>query len=243
MINNLAVASTLEQAGQAENLRQFFALRLVGHGLEIGPMNRPLPRHSGASVDYLDILTVDEHRSLKPELRRQLLVEPHIVDDAQELSVIDDNSYDFVAAACVLAQLRNPILALKHWLRVVRPGGVLYLVISDPGSSESKLRRRCSLEHAILDYTYPSEERDYEHYLDFVSRVKGIRGVAALEVADRLAGEDAIIDFHPFEAASMMDILKWISTNVAALEILAGPLEDTVRGEFHYLVSKLPGSV
>src|SRR5687768_664147 len=40
-----------------------------------------------------------------------------------------DHSLDYVIASHVLEHVANPIAALAEWYRVVRPGGIIYLVV------------------------------------------------------------------------------------------------------------------
>ena len=50
--------------------------------------------------------------------------------DAQLLSGVQDEQFDFVYSSHCLEHLNNPIEGLKNWLRVLKPGG--YLVVSIP---------------------------------------------------------------------------------------------------------------
>lgn len=51
--------------------------------------------------------------------------------DAQQLSSIASNSYDFVHSSHCLEHLENPEVALSNWLRVLKPGGHLIVVVPD----------------------------------------------------------------------------------------------------------------
>jgi ubiquinone/menaquinone biosynthesis C-methylase UbiE len=50
--------------------------------------------------------------------------------DAQMLSNVADQTFDFIFSSHCLEHMRDPYEALSNWIRVVRPGG--YLVISVP---------------------------------------------------------------------------------------------------------------
>ena len=52
--------------------------KLSGKGLEIGPLHRPMMRHEGMDIDYIDRCTVEELRRHYPELCDLPLVEPTI---------------------------------------------------------------------------------------------------------------------------------------------------------------------
>jgi SAM-dependent methyltransferase len=51
--------------------------------------------------------------------------------DAQMLSTVADNSLDFVHSSHCLEHMRDPREALHHWLRVLKPGGHLIVIIPD----------------------------------------------------------------------------------------------------------------
>lgn len=53
--------------------------------------------------------------------------------DATEVPFVD-SSFDRILATCLLLHLPQPIVALKDWLRVLKPGGVIDLLIPcEPG--------------------------------------------------------------------------------------------------------------
>ena len=49
-----------------------------------------------------------------------------------------DHSLDYVVASHVLEHVANPVAALAEWYRVVRPGGIIYLVVP---------HRQCTWDH------------------------------------------------------------------------------------------------
>lgn len=51
--------------------------------------------------------------------------------DAQLLATIADNSLDFVHSSHCLEHMRDPKEALHHWLRVLKPGGHMVILIPD----------------------------------------------------------------------------------------------------------------
>ena len=85
----------------------------------------------------------------------------------RQCATVADASFDFVVAAHVIEHTRNPIATLRTWLRVLKPGGLLYLVVPDKRYTFDRARVRTTLEHVIFDYLEPSRERDLEHFLDY----------------------------------------------------------------------------
>lgn len=81
---------------------------LVGRGLDIGSGDDPL-RAPHASVEAWDL----------PE------------GDAEGLLTLRDATYDFVYSSHCLEHMRSVETALRNWVRVLKPGGYLYLAIPD----------------------------------------------------------------------------------------------------------------
>lgn len=55
-------------------------------------------------------------------------VQPHHVCDATQL-LFADGSFDFVVTSHLIEHLKNPRAAIREWLRVVRPGGFVCLIV------------------------------------------------------------------------------------------------------------------
>ena len=51
--------------------------------------------------------------------------------DAQYLERIEDESFDFVYSSHCLEHMVDPAVAIKHWIRVVKPGGHLVIQVPD----------------------------------------------------------------------------------------------------------------
>jgi SAM-dependent methyltransferase len=66
---------------------------------------------------------------------------------------LESNSQDFVLASHVMEHMPNPIKALLEWHRVVRPEGVLFLVIPQPTACPGDVGRPLTtLEHCLEDF-------------------------------------------------------------------------------------------
>ena len=51
--------------------------------------------------------------------------------DAQYMSSIEDNTYDFVHSSHCLEHLNDPKIALTNWIRICKPGGHIVVTIPD----------------------------------------------------------------------------------------------------------------
>jgi SAM-dependent methyltransferase len=218
--------------------RTHFTGRLAGSGIEIGALYKPMVCHAGMTVRYADCLPAASLRAMYPELAGERLVEPDIVDDAQVLGTVESASCDFVIAAHVLEHLPNPIQAIENWLRILRPAGLLYLVVPDKRVSFDRARVRTSIEHLLLDYRRPSADRDFEHFLEYASLVHNARGEAALREADRLKQTAHSIHFHVLMPSDVVAMLQWMAVHVQPLAIVEGPCMNPHDDEFHVLIRK-----
>jgi|GEM_PF-327180 len=116
----------------------------------------------------------------------------HFVElDAQTLS-FEDASFDRLAATCLLMHLDDPESALRDWRRVVRPGGVLDILIPcDPGAAVRLYRALFSRRRA--------KKLGFE-YFDLVNASDHKRPVGSLLTITRyvFADDDMQIDWFPF---------------------------------------------
>lgn len=217
--------------------RVHFSSKLSGEGLEIGPLHRPMVTHSGMNMKYVDRCTVAELREHYPELNDLPLVEPHILDDAESLKNVSNESFDFLISAHVIEHMKNPLSALEQWARVIRPGGLIYMIVPDKRVTFDKKRVRTSTAHIVLDYKRPSAERDYEHYLDYAVHVHDkIDPDLAVDEADRLLKTDYSIHYHVFIPEDIVSLLTWFSNNIRPIEIVEGPSRSEGSDEFHFLI-------
>jgi hypothetical protein len=99
--------------------REHFAGRLQGRGLELGPLHRPIPRHDGMRMTYVDYQDQATLQNAYPKLAKHI-VPVDVLDDAQTLAAVEPASFDFLISAHVIEHMRDPIGALVNWLRAPR---------------------------------------------------------------------------------------------------------------------------
>lgn len=79
-----------------------------------------------------------------------------------------DNTWDFVINSHVLEHFRDPISALEEWMRVIKPGGYLYMNIPHKERTFDKDRPRTTLaelieRHKNTDNLIDTTEEDIHH--------------------------------------------------------------------------------
>lgn len=155
--------------GDLEATRWKLTKRYIrGDGLEIGALNLPLALPEGASVRYVDRLPLPELRRQYPELAGKKLVVPDIIDNGEVLGKVSDQSVDFVIANHLIEHTENPIATIKNHLRVLRPGGVLYLAVPDKRHTFDRDRPVTSIAHLWRDYREGPDWSRRDHFVEWV---------------------------------------------------------------------------
>jgi len=92
----------------------FIVRYFVGRGLDIGGKPDPLALYRELFCQMISVRTWDWEDG-----------------DAQYLRGIEDGAFDFVHSSHCLEHLMDPREGIRHWLRVVRPGGYLVITVPD----------------------------------------------------------------------------------------------------------------
>lgn len=89
--------------------------------------------------------------------------------EGSNLSDIEDEKYDFLLSCHNLEHIANPIKALKEWCRVLKPNGVLLLVLPDKLFTFDRNRAYTTFSHLLEDYQNNVEESDTTHLDEILS--------------------------------------------------------------------------
>jgi SAM-dependent methyltransferase len=118
-------------------------------------------RHGFSRYLMLDIRDSKDARRVATAASRPGAQVDFIVGDAQDLASIDEVSVDRLVSMCLLHHLADPAGSLRHWRRVVRPGGLLSIFIPcDPGllwragRAATTFRAARSMGYSALDIRY-----------------------------------------------------------------------------------------
>jgi predicted SAM-dependent methyltransferase len=180
---------------------------LRGEGLEVGALHRPLRVSRAARVRYVDRMDVETLRRHYPELNDAPLVAVDVIDNGERLATVADASQDFLIANHFLEHTQDPIATLKNHLRVLRPGGHLYLAIPLKDASFDARRPVTSIEHLMRDHRDGPEGSLAQHYEEWATLVDG---AAKEQVAQRVAdlrARDYSIHFHVWDEPSLLELM------------------------------------
>ncbi|MEO5367544.1 MAG: methyltransferase domain-containing protein [Magnetococcus sp. WYHC-3] len=73
------------------------------------------------------------------------------IADATDLSLLRDGTYDFVLSCHNLEHIANPLKALREFVRVIKPGGYILLVLPNKESMFDHRRDYTTFEHVLAD--------------------------------------------------------------------------------------------
>jgi ubiquinone/menaquinone biosynthesis C-methylase UbiE len=185
------------------------SLYIRGSGIEIGACNNPLRVPSSAQVQYVDRMSTEELRTEYPEMKDFDLVPVSIVADGETLEQLDDASQDFIIANNFLEHCQDPIGTLKNFFRVVRPGGVLFLVIPDRRGNIDVDRSETPIAHLIDDHEKGPQISRWEHYVDWTRTILKIEDDDEAQRKARALLDDAYsIHFHVFTEFEVVELLS-----------------------------------
>jgi SAM-dependent methyltransferase len=197
------------------------AVYLDGAGIEIGALNLPLRVPPSARVCYVDYLPVETLREHHAHLlaQGQPLVAPDVVDDGERLQKFPDESLDFVVANHFIEHAEDPIRTLGAHLRVLRPGGILFMAVPDKRKTFDSARPVTSLEHLVTDHTEGPETSRDAHYVEWATLVAKVPSDEVHGYANDLAARRFSIHFHTWTPASYLRMLLHCQESGMPIEI------------------------
>lgn len=83
--------------------------------------------------------------------------------DGSRLDEIADEKYDFLLSSHNLEHIANPLKAVKEWVRVLKPGGFILLVLPDKRFTFDRNRPYTSFSHILSDFESNIGEDDLTH--------------------------------------------------------------------------------
>jgi phosphatidylethanolamine/phosphatidyl-N-methylethanolamine N-methyltransferase len=153
-------------------------------------------RHRFSRYVMLDIRDSAEARDVATRASRLGAAVDFVVGDAQSLDAIDDGSVDRLVSMCLLHHLDDPRASLRHWRRVVRPGGVLSIFLPcDPGAVWRMGRAATTFRRAKAEGISDLELR-YVNACDHRNHVASLRWM----IEGCFAEDELAIRRYPFNA-------------------------------------------
>lgn len=192
----------------ADERRALAKRYLRGSGIEIGPLHYPLPVGPQARVRTVDRLTLDELRRHYPELGEFALAKPDVVDDGERLEKFADGSLDFIVANHFLEHCQNPIATVATLLRVLRPGGRVFLAVPDKRHTFDSGRPVTTFDHVLRDFR-EGPLRSYESHLgEWATYVEKTAPESVGARVRELREQQYSIHFHCWTQSELLELFS-----------------------------------
>lgn len=200
-----------------------------GRGLELGasahnPFNLPgalnvAPfSNDPAHPDYQDYVFFIEHQ-------KELCGAYVEVDIAAEAHAIPlpDNSQDYILSSHVVEHLPNPIAAFLEWNRLLKPGGIVFMIFPKRDALSFDATRPITPLQEFID--------DYQNNIDVDTHP------ITAEMGWMRRGH-----YHVFTLQSMLEIITWCNQNLnLGWHILYTEETDSKQGIGHTIVARYVG--
>jgi SAM-dependent methyltransferase len=143
--------------------------------------------------------------------------------DGSNLTPVESQSYDFVLSSHNLEHFANPIRALREWLRVLRPGGSLILVLPFYLDTFDHRRSPTTVAHMVEDFESDLGEDDLTHLPEILEKHDLARDPAAgsaeaFERRGRDNFKNRCLHHHVFDESNSRDLLVATGFDVVLVE-------------------------
>ena len=191
-----------------------------------------------------------ENNALFPELGGTSgFPEPDVVANLDEdrLGGLADRSRDFVIASHVIEHLANPLAMLVDIHRVLRPGGLLILLVPDRHRTFDRDRPPTPLSHLVDEYQRDVRSVDDAHITEFVLATRAHDGAPP---GEEVTAEEITVHrrrsvhAHVWDAAEFTEVLDHAARQLGAewevIDTMAPGEKGTYGDEFGWLLAR-PG--
>ena len=202
-----------------------------GSGLEIGSLHSRLNVDANVKiVDFIDTETLKANYKDDPNVNVEDIWPVDIVANAWDLSKVDSNSVDFVMSSHVLEHLPNPAVAIEEWMRVVKPGGIVFFIVPDMRYTFDKKRKLTPIEDLLEKYKLKTNKVPYEAYDEFVNLTFDETGYSK-EFIQKMYEDQANIHVHTFTEESLIGLCN------ALIDIIGFKISSYKRNDMHIHVA------
>ncbi len=194
--------------------QDFVPKYLKGLGAEIGAHTTPVPGIKPIHIDKFEEFAGEKCQA-------------DYFGESVSLPFVD-SSLDYIVASHVLEHSANPVQALVEWHRVLKPGGIAYIVVPDKRYTWDKARPLTSVNHMLDDFKQGTTDCDATHVDDFVYGIDWKEVMPETNEADVDSqrkvhsehfkkqvrqGEEINIHFHVFDPVNFRELLESVSKN------------------------------
>ncbi len=149
------------------------------------------------------------------------------IADAVDMSCLNDASYDFVMSSNNLEHIANPIKALKEFVRVLKYGGCVIVLVPMKDRTFDHRREYTSFEHILEDYRNDMQETDLTHLPEILELHDyeldpPAGGPENFRKRSMLNYENRCLHHHVFCEDSLRKIFEYLNLEVIGLDECGG---------------------
>jgi SAM-dependent methyltransferase len=147
------------------------------------------------------------------------------VIEATDMGRIQTAHYDFVLSSHVLEHSANPILALSEWLRVLKTGGTLVMLLPHKEGTFDHRRPVTTLAHLIKDFEQGMKEDDLTHMpeilaLHDLALDPHAGDFAAFKARSEHNAENRCFHQHVFDTEAAVNLVNYMGLQIHAVEAI-----------------------
>lgn len=143
--------------------------------------------------------------------------------EASNLGFVKDSSYDFILSSHCVEHLANPLKAVTEWVRVLKEGGLLVLVIPHKDGTFDHRRLVTSLEHLISDLVNDTDEGDLFHMEEILrshdlERDPGAGDFKSFQARSNRNFENRGLHHHVFDTSLVIEMVDFMRLQILTVE-------------------------
>jgi SAM-dependent methyltransferase len=145
------------------------------------------------------------------------------IAEASSLGKIASATYDFLLSSHTLEHIANPLQALLEWKRVLKPHGVLAVVLPHKDGTFDHRRPVTALAHLIQDFEERTPESDLTH-LEEILRLHDLAldppagDFQAFKARSERNLENRCLHHHVFDTALAVEVVHHMRLEILAVE-------------------------
>lgn len=168
----------------------------VGRGIELGAA-----AHNPFGLDTVNVAPPDDYEFFKNAQIKMCgaAASVDIFAEGDNLP-FDDNSQDFVINSHVIEHMPNPIKALKEWHRVIKPGGIVFIICPKRNALKTDIPKPLTtIKHLLEDFelnktidTHEGHKRGHYHIWTIETFLEMLKLVPELKVVETQETDDKV---------------------------------------------------
>jgi len=143
--------------------------------------------------------------------------------DTTDLNKIPSAKYDFLLSCHVIEHIANPIKALFEWIRVLKDGGILVLIVPHKDGTFDHNRSITHFNHILDDYKQGIKENDLTHLeeileLHDLGADKGVQSYSQFKDRSLNNFENRCLHHHVFNSVLAVKLLDFAKLQILSAE-------------------------